>query len=326
MDESATIILGTTTVDLLISGLDHIPVPEGDEFTSDNFTFCSEPLTMVLGGNGANTAYVLARLGGAPALCSATGQDPLGRIAREWLEDAGVDTELLIQHQTAATATTTVIADAKRNRQSFHHAGATARFSIDDMPGGVFERADVLLVTGYQLLPGWRPDGMAEVLQQAARAGATTLLDIGPAIDDPPTLNELAPTLPDVTYLLTNAYELRTCVGIEAVEEAADRMLDSGARHVIIKRGAEGAALYGPDRSFVTVPGFDVDVHGTVGAGDAFNAGLIHALQQGRSVSQAMRFANATAALVVAAPEGVLSAPSLPAVEQLLQDASLSES
>lgn len=326
MDEPTTIILGTTTVDLLLSGLDHIPVPDGDEFTSDNFTFCSEPLTMVLGGNGANTAYVLAGLGGTPALCSAIGRDPLGAIARGWLDDGGVDSELLIQHHTAATATTTVIADAARNRQSFHHAGATARFGIEDLPGDAFERAEVLLVTGYQLLPGWRPDGMAKALQQAARAGATTLLDIGPAIDDPPTLRELAPMLPDVTYLLANAYELRTCVGIADVEDAAGQVLGSGAEQVIVKRGAEGAIRYGPDRALTTVPGFDVDVHSTVGAGDAFNAGLIHALRRGRSVAQAVCFANATAALVVAAPAGVLSAPSRHAVEQLVQDAASSES
>jgi len=326
MDAPTTIVLGTTTVDLLLSGLDHIPVPEGDEFTSDNFTFCSEPLTMVLGGNGANATYVLASLGAAPALCSAIGRDPLGAIAQGWLEDGGVDTDLLLQHATAATATTTVIADAERNRQSFHHPGATAIFSIDDVPTGRFEAADVLLITGYQLLEGWRPEGMAEALQQAAQAGVTTLLDIGPAIDDPPTLSELTPMLPDMTYLLANAYELRMCVGTESIEEAARQVVDQGAQHVVVKRGAEGAALCGPDRSCVQVPGFDVDVHSTVGAGDAFNAGLIHGLQEGRSVPEAIRFANATAALVVAAPEGVLGAPDSYAVEQLLQNASLSES
>jgi sugar/nucleoside kinase (ribokinase family) len=316
------IVLGTTTVDLLLSGLERMPVPEGDEFTYDSFAFCRDPLNMVLGGNGANAAYVLARLGASPALCSAIGQDPLGTIAQEWLDEAGVQTDHLIRSATDATATTVVIADAQRNRQSYHHAGATATFTIDDFPAGYFERADVLLVTGYQLLKGWRIDGMAQALRQARRAGAVTLLDIGPTIDDPPTPEELSALLPDVDYLLANAYELGVCTHADTTREAVDQVLHAGAQRVIVKQGAEGATVWQTDRPEANVPGFEVEAHSTVGAGDAFNAGLIHGLQAGRAVTQAVRWANATAALVVASPEGVLGAPDPVAVDQLMQRAS----
>jgi sugar/nucleoside kinase (ribokinase family) len=301
-----------------------MPVPEGDEFTFDSFAFCRDPLTMTLGGNGANAAYVLARLGASPALCSAIGRDPLGAIAREWLDDAGVQTDRLVRSETDATATTVVIADAQRNRQSYHHAGATATFSIDDFPAGFFERADALLITGYQLLEGWRIDGMAQALRQARRAGATTLMDIGPTIDAPPTPDELSELLPDVDYLLANAYELGVCTGTDDTREAVDQMLRAGAQHVIVKQGAEGAMVYRTDRSDETVPGFEVDTNSTVGAGDAFNAGLIHGLRANQPIEQAMQWANATAAFVVAAPEGVLGAPDHAAVEQLIQRTSTS--
>lgn len=311
-------VLGTTTVDLLVSGLDHMPVPEGDEFTTDNFAFCSTPLNVVLGGNGANTAYVLATLGASPQLCSAIGRDRMGAIVRDWFEEADVGTDALVRSETDATATTVVIADEHRNRQSFHHAGATATFGFDDAPSGFFSGADALLVTGYQLLEGWRPDGMDRALTQADEAGATTLLDIGPAIDDPPTLSELAPLLPSVDYLLANAYELKTCTGTDDPARAADAVLAEGVHSLVLKRGGEGATLYGDDHSAEIVPAFDVDVHTTVGAGDAFNAGLIYALRHGHSKREAVRFANATAARVVSAPDGILGAPDADAVTQLL--------
>lgn len=315
------IVLGTTTIDLFISGLDHVPVPEGDEFTSDNFTFCSEPLNMVLGGNGANTAYVLATLGASPALCSAVGQDTLGTVVCSWLDEAGVRTDEVVRSDTDATATTTVITDAERNRQSFHHAGATATFTIDDVPEGYFKQADALLISGYQLLEGWRPHGMAQALRRANRAGATTLLDIGPAIDDPPTLDELVPLLSDVGYLLANAYELRRCTDQSTLETAAEEILQAGAHTVIVKRGADGAVCFRPNQSPEAVPGFEVKVDTTVGAGDAFNAGLLYRLKDNPSVPQAVRFANATAAEVVSSTKGILGAPEVQAVEQLLQNA-----
>ncbi|MFB6249068.1 MAG: carbohydrate kinase family protein [Salinibacter sp.] len=319
------IVLGTTTVDLFLSGLDHMPVPDGDEFTSDNFAFCSAPTTVTLGGNGANTAYVLGQLGSAPSLCSAIGRDVFGSVVEKWLDETGVRTDELIRSDTDATATTVVISDENNNRQSFHHAGATATFARDDVTEAYFAQADLLLVTGYQLLRGWRPGGMAQALRQACDAGTTTLLDIGPAIDDPPTLDELAPLLPDVTYLLTNAYELRTCSGHPDLYEAARAVLQAGAQRVIVKRGADGADLHAPHRSPETIPGFDVDVHTTVGAGDAFNAGLMYRLRQNVALPEALRFANATAASVVSSAEGVLGAPDAPAVEQFLQRASVAE-
>jgi len=319
------IVLGTTTVDFFISGLDHVPVPEGDEFTSDNFAFCSEPLTMVLGGNGANAAYVLAGLGAAPSLCSAVGQDPLGTLAGGWLDEAGVQTDAVVRSKTDATATTAVITDPQRNRQSFHHAGATATFGLDDISTPYFARADHLLVTGYPLLRGWRPDGMAEALRQAHRAGATTLLDVGPAIDDPPTLDELTPLLPDVDHLLGNADELRTCTDRSALDAAAADVLAAGARTVVAKRGAEGATLFRPDAPPKTMPGLDVEVRTTVGAGDAFNAGLLYCLTREAALPRALRFANATAARVVAAPDGILGAPDASSVERLMRNAPASE-
>ena len=319
------IVLGTTTVDLFISGLDHMPVPEGDEFRSDNFAFCREPLTMVLGGNGANAAYVLAALGAAPSLCSALGRDPLGTIAEGWLDEAGVQTDAVVRSETDATATTAVITDPQRNRQSFHHAGATATFALDDVPTPYFARADQLLVTGYPLLRGWRPDGVAEALRRARRAGATTLLDVGPAIDEPATLDELAPLLPDVDHLLGNAYELRTCTGRSALDAAAADLLEAGARTVVAKRGADGATLLRPDAPPATVPGIDVEVRTTVGAGDAFDAGFMHCLDRDTALPRALRFANATAARVVAAPNGILGAPDASAVEELMRRSPASE-
>lgn len=319
------IVLGTTTVDLFLSGLDHMPVPEGDEFTSDNFAFCSDPTTVTLGGNGANTAYVLGRLGANPSLCSAIGRDVFGSVVEGWLDEAGIRTGELVRSDTGTTATTVVISDENNNRQSFHHAGATATFTRNDISDGYFAQADFLLVTGYQLLQGWRTDGMAQALQEAHDAGATTLLDIGPAIDNPPTLDELVLLLPNVDVLLANAYELRTCTGQSEIDQAAEESLRAGARAVIVKRGAEGAVLYTSPLSPEPISSFDVEVHSTVGAGDTFNAGLLYSLKHESDFSEAVRFANATAAEVVSSPKGVLGAPDAQTVERLLQHATVSE-
>lgn len=57
------VVAGSTTVDLLVGGADHLPTLANDGFRADNLAWCSEGLRMVVGGNGANTAFALGRLG-----------------------------------------------------------------------------------------------------------------------------------------------------------------------------------------------------------------------------------------------------------------------
>ena len=73
-------VIGTCTVDLFVSNLAAMPRSEGDEFTVDSLVFHDEPLRTSLGGNGANSAYALARLGAAVDLVGGLGEDHLGEL------------------------------------------------------------------------------------------------------------------------------------------------------------------------------------------------------------------------------------------------------
>ncbi|WP_244464332.1 PfkB family carbohydrate kinase, partial [Bradyrhizobium japonicum] len=63
-------------------------------------------------------------------------------------------------------------------------------------------------------------------------------------------------------------------------------------------------------------PGFQVNAVDTTGAGDAFNGGFAHALAEGKTILQAIRYANAVAALSVTK---VGTAPAMPAREEVAQ-------
>ena len=288
------IAIGITTIDLFVSGLDRIPNVGGDEFTTSNLAFCDEALAMVLGGNGANTAYVAARLGLPAMLCSAVGRDALSQVIDGWLNDVGVDTRGVLRSDEAATATTTVITDQALNRLAFHHRGASEIFSHHHLPPAVWETASILLISGYPLLPAWRPDGVAETLAKARQAGITTAMDIGPAIGEPARLAELQPMLSSVDYFLCNAHELAECTGTNDIDAGMMAILDAGTKCVVIKQGRDGALIREADFAMpLVVPGFAVEARFTVGAGDSFNAGFLYGLSQGWDLQQATQFANA---------------------------------
>jgi ribokinase len=313
------ITIGTTTIDLFVSGIDKMPRFDGDEYTVSSLAWCSNPLTLTCGGNGANSAYVLAALGAQSALCSAVGTDLLGETMAGWLAGRGVDLRALQRSAAHATSTNTTILDDRLNRLNFYHPGALTQFMPNDVTVGFFELASTLLVTSYPIMMGFRRGGYRHVLHRAKRAGATTAIDIGPAIGEPVTAGELAPLLPLVDYLITNDYELGQCTGCgDAMDDGAAALLAAGAKTVIVKRGKDGAVAYRADEAPLYVAGFPVVATVTVGAGDSFNAGLLFALGQGMALADALRFGNATAALVVRTGKSVLGAPSREDVERFI--------
>ncbi|MEZ4870312.1 MAG: carbohydrate kinase family protein [Caldilineaceae bacterium] len=322
------LVLGTTTLDLINSGIDQMPTTRGDEFTVDSLVFCAEPLQMLLGGNGAISAYALARLGAPVALASAVGQDPSGDLLRGWLANAGVATTGLMGHPAAATSTTTIISertqDRPGNRLAFHHAGASHAYAPADLSLTLRQRARAVLVASYTLLLGWRSQGFAELLGQAKQQGAITALDIGPAIGEPVTLAEIAFLLPTVDYFICNEHELAVCAATDESAAGAlagmKQVLAAGARCAITKRGAEGAlVLTAQAEEPAHVPALPVAAQTTVGAGDSFNAGFLYAMDQGQDLLAATRFANTVAAAVVTSAQGALGAPTLAQVLHLAQ-------
>ena len=87
---------------------------------------------------------------------------------------------------------------------------------------------------------------------------------------------------------------------------------------VILKLGEQGC-FYWDGSKAVHSPGFAVEVKDTTAAGDTFNAALAVALTDGMSMVDALRFANAAAAVSVTRAGAQSSAPGRKEVESLLQ-------
>jgi sugar/nucleoside kinase (ribokinase family) len=312
------VVVGTTTVDLIMTGLDRLPQAGGDEFTGESLAFLDTPMTMTLGGNGANAAVVLAALGAPTSLCSVVGTDAFGEIALRWLGERRVRTEAVRQDLCDATAATAIVTDRGRNRIAFHHAGGSGLYGPEHLRRPPAGSGDTLLLTSYHLLPHFRGEPGAALLAGARSAGARTALDLGPAVGHIAGPAELSGLLTYVDFLLANSYELAACTGENDVEGGAAAALSAGAQRVVVKRGADGASVHDSGGHEI-VRGFPVEVQSTVGAGDAFDAGFLHAIAGGAPVGDALLLANAVAALVVSSRQGILSAPSLNEVEKFMR-------
>ena len=311
------VIIGSTTADLLVLSQESVSNLGGEGFQTSNVVFTDTPLRFLMGGNGGNSAYVLAGLGVPTTLCSSVGQDPLGNALVDWLEARNVNLDGLPRSDRHATSTSVILTTDAANQVVFHHPGANAHIRPDDMPDSLIAEADVLLATSFSLIPSMRAGGFARALARTHQAGGITALDIGPAIGDPVTLDEIIPLLPVTHYLIANSHEITCLTGTEDWETAVAQLLDAGARNLVIKQGEEGASLRGGGAD-VDVPGFEVKANVSVGAGDAFNVGFLYGVQQKLPAEQAVRFGNAVAALVISGEQGTTDSPTLAQVERFL--------
>jgi len=96
-----------------------------------------------------------------------------------------------------------------------------------------------------------------------------------------------------------------------------NKIRELGVRSVVVKLGDQGCVYCGPDRTFATAS-FPVQAVDSTAAGDTFNAALAVALADGAGIEDALRFANAAAAISVTRSGAQTSAPSRSEVEALL--------
>ena len=155
-------------------------------------------------------------------------------------------------------------------------------------------------------------------LTMARDCGARSVLNPAPARPLPPEWLAL------VDVLTPNSLEARQLCGIgpgaqASLPELGARLLALGVGAVVMTDGARGAWVFARGQPPLHLPALKVQAIDTVGAGDAFNAGLCVALAEGRPLPVAARFASMAAALATTREGAAKAMPLRAEVDALAQ-------
>lgn len=264
-----------------------------------------EALTMLEAGGGpaATAAVTLARLGVDVAFAGAVGDDEAGRRIRAELAAEGVDVGLVERRHGAQSAGSVVIVDrGGGSRAIVNRPPPPASPSLAARVAGACREADWVHVDhcGYPVL--------------AALAGRRPLtsLDAGNPV---PSLSLVGLDL----YAPTESQLLARYPGRGLVDAMRAAWAD-GARLVVVSRGKRGSAACG-EQGEVFAPAFATDVVSTLGAGDVFHGALVAQLAGGRELGDALRWANAAAALSCRALDGRSAIPRREELATVMQSA-----
>lgn len=279
------------------------------------------------GGNAANTALALARLGVRTHLVART-----SAFGRTYLDHTlgrfGVDLAHVRSDGQLSVTTALEFQEDRPANVMLSDPGSLAQFgpeSLDANDWTLLAAADLVLLANWS--QNRRGTALIEaVAKGTSRGGTIAMLDTGDfshRMEDLEELRTRVLRVEGVSIYGLNENELRLFTGrplTDGEEEvAAARELHRSRGHGTLDLHTARFAATFSDAGDAVVPTFRVEPIRVTGAGDAWNAGNILGHLAKLQPSDRLLLANAVAALYISGKEGI--APSLAEVVQFLENA-----
>ncbi len=248
-------------------------------------------ITRRQGGSAANVAVAAASLGVAARFVGRVGDDASGGGLIEECRAAGVDP---VVQRSGRTGTIVVLVDPSGERSMLADRGAAMQ--LDSVSEHDLDDVAWLHVPAYSLVAGSIARASLDAIDVVRCNGGSVSIDASSVaiIEDfgvarfAEMIEELDPEV-----VLCNRDE----AGVLGV---AERRGIAGAAVTVVKMGADGAVAFAGGQKVAAAPAVDLPVvRDTTGAGDAFAAGYIAAVMEGRSVGEALAMGNRVAAGVL---------------------------
>ena len=258
------------------------------------------------GGKAANQAVAAARSGGRVALVGSVGDDDFGKARLADLENDGIDVGWVRVNPGVTSGVALILVDERGENRIAYIPAATLTVPVDHV-----RRALDATEPGFILAANELPNAALEELFRGGQAAELTIAFN--ATPDPETARNL---LPYVSILIVNEGE---AVALSDGKQGdlgalARRLGDEYGCSVVLTAGPDGAYAWHEGRD-IHVPGIEVDVVDTTGAGDTFCGALVAELSTGSGFEEAVAYGVKAASLSVTREGAQSSIPKRAEVE-----------
>ena len=278
-----------------------------------------------LGGLAHNVLVDLASMkSGLPLYAGGCiGADENGRICLQACDRFGIDRTNVHILEGELTAYTDVMTEKGGARTFFHYRGANAHLDVEKVlscqsPAKIFHLGYLLLLDSLDKEDPEYGIAAARALDGLTQMGYETSVDVV-SEEGNRYRKVVLPCLKYTDYLIINEVEAENSLGIKLrqsdgsilfsdVEAAARKLLELGVRKLVVIHFPEGGVAAAKDGRCCSAPSFSPDkseIISTVGAGDAFCAGVAIGLSYHKSMRQAVEIGTRLAASVIKVSENV---------------------
>ncbi|HEX2866964.1 MAG TPA: ribokinase [Ignavibacteriales bacterium] len=285
MNTSGVLVVGSANMDMVVVCR---------EFPKPGETILGRQFGMFPGGKGANQAVCSAKLGGNTFFIGKMGNDMFKEKLSENMEKDGVRLDYILTDSVEPTGIALISVNGYGQNEIIVVSGSNMKL----MPEDINQHKEAFHSAGVVITQLEIPlETVMETARKTKEHGALFILNPAPARKLPPELLKLT------DYITPNEIELGMLSGIPVVDGdsaslAAKSLIGQGVRNVVVTLGDKGALLVNSTRSEL-FPTREVEVVDSTAAGDAFNGALAYALSEGRTIDEAIRFANIVASYSV---------------------------
>jgi sulfofructose kinase len=274
-----------------------------DKYPSEDERVLANEISRAGGGPAAVAAVALSRLGVKSAIVGTIGDDADGKEVLRIFAQEGVDTSG-ISIGTTPTAGSVIVASKEHSARAISTRQPVTQAPINEAAKKLIANAQWVHVDHVGI----------KRLNEAGIArgnGPQISFDAGYGVEtfDPIVVDLFVPT--DRQMALRYP-------GVDLAVALENDSMKAG-NTVVATQGSAGSAGFSPETGLVTAPGFTVEVTSTLGAGDVFHGALVAQLIQGYSLQEAMRRANAVAALSCRGLDGQSKIPTTTELDAYLE-------
>lgn len=249
------------------------------------------------------------------------GVDDAGDFVIAEMEKRGIDCSLVTRTDAAPTTFTDVMTvESTGERTFFNMHGADSALVPDDidvsgLDCGIFHFGYLLLLDGMDAPDDEYGTKAARLLAKVRAAGIKTSIDIVSEQSER-FVRVVRPALRHCDYVVINEIEGSLAAGVPAddMRGICKGLFDLGVSERVVVHRPEGGVTMGRDGDFAEVPSLSLPsdwIKGSVGAGDAFCAGILYSFMKDLDPEYALRLASCAAAMNLASPDSTGGARSL---------------
>lgn len=225
------------------------------------------------GGSVVTTSLALANMGGDVGVLGRIGVDALAAQALADLEAIGVDRSQIQIDQVVSTGLIYIVVNPDGERTMFSSRGANVFTTPKPEWEKYFSNSRWYHFSGYALMSQPQQDAAVHALELARQNHCRVSLDPNPE----PAMRygkRILELLPKIDIFMPNEMELMVTSGETNLDDAVKRILDTGVKSVVVKRGKKGC-MVAYDNEHFQLPSFEISIKDSTGAGDSFDAGML---------------------------------------------------
>ena len=250
----------------------------------------------------------------------AVGDDDNGEFVLRYLGDRGLDISLVRRVKGVPTSFTDVMTvESTGERTFFNMHGADSTLTPEDVDVSrldcdIFQFGYLLLLDGMDAPDDEYGTKAARLLASVQAAGIKTSIDIVSEQSDR-FARIVRPALRHCDYCIVNEIEgsMATGAGRDDLRGICEGLLEAGVRERAVVHCPEAGATLDRSGKFAKVGSLSLPqgwIKGSVGAGDAFCAGVLYSIMKGFDAEHALRLGSCAAAMNLAAADSVSGARS----------------